>query len=117
MSDVSNMIKIINAPQAVTTVQPTEYLPRPKKRGPKAEEQFGWAFFTNKPVKHLTDQIDELKGKIAIVVKSLAQSVAENSELDEISVGLAVSVNGDIGIASAGAEASIELTFKVKHQP
>jgi hypothetical protein len=117
MSDVSNTIKIINAPQAVTAVQPIEHLPRSKKPGPKAEQQFAWAFFTNKPVKLLTDQIDELKGKIAIVVKSLAQSVADNAELDEISVGLAVSVDGDIGIASAGAEASIELTFKVKHQP
>jgi len=115
MSKVDGMIKIINAPQVVAPVQSVEHLQRPEKRGPKAEEQFGWAFFTNKPVKNLTDQIDELKGKIATVVKSLAQSVADNAELDEISVGLAVSINGDIGIASASAEASIELTFKVKH--
>jgi hypothetical protein len=117
MSDLSDTIKIINAPRVVNAVQPSDYLPRPEESGPKAEEQFGWAFFTNKPVQHLTDQIDELRGKIATVVKSLAQSITDNAELDEISIGLAVSIDGDIGIASAGAEASIELTFKVKHKP
>ena len=66
-------------------------------------------------MQHLTAQIEELQGKIATVVTSLTQSVAQNAELDEVSVGLAVSIDGDIGIASAGAEASIELTFKVKH--
>jgi hypothetical protein len=101
----------------MAAVQSSEHLPWRKKSGPQAEEQFGFKFSSKKPVKYLTDQIDELKGKIAIVVKSLAQSVADNAELDEVTVGLAVSIEGDIGIASAGAEASIELTFKVKHKP
>ena len=37
------------------------------------------------------------------------------AELDEVSIGLAVSIDGSIGIASAGAEASIELTYKIKY--
>jgi Flp pilus assembly secretin CpaC len=106
-----NEITIISAPQLIAPVQSADYLPRTKKLGPQSEEQFGFKFSSKKPVKYLTDQIDDLKGKIALVVKSLAQSVTDNAELDEITVGLAVSVEGDIGIASAGAEASIEMTF------
>jgi hypothetical protein len=34
-------------------------------------------------------------------------------KLDEVTIGLSISVEGDIGIARAGAEASIELRFKV----
>jgi hypothetical protein len=115
MPSTDNTIKIINAPTAPLKSAPADYLPREEEKGLKPEDQFGFAFFTKKPVEHLTAQIDELRGKIATVVTSLTQSVAQNAELDEVSVGLAVSIDGDIGIASAGAEASIELTFKVKH--
>jgi hypothetical protein len=108
-------IKIINAPQLPVKSGPADYLPREAPSDLKPEDQFGFAFFTKKPVEHLTAQIDELRGKIATLVTSLGQSIAANAELDEVTVGLAVSIDGDIGIASAGAEASIELTFKVKH--
>jgi hypothetical protein len=117
MTEFSNEIKIINAPQIITRDKDkaVDHLPVEDELGLQAEEHFGFAFFTKKPVEHLTAQIEELKGKIGTVVTSLSQSFAENAELDEVSIGLAVSIDGDIGIASAGAEASIELTFKVKH--
>jgi hypothetical protein len=91
------------------------YLPREGEEGPKPQEHAGWAFFTKKPVEDLTAQIDELRGKIATIVMSLSKVVSQNAELDEVSIGLAVSIDGSIGIASAGAEASIELTYKIKH--
>ena len=115
MPPSSNEIKIINAPQLPLKGAPVDYLPPEEERGLKPEDQFGFAFFTKKPVEHLTAQIDELRDKIATLVTSLGKSIAGNAELNEVSVGLAVSIDGDIGIASAGAEASIELTFKVKH--
>jgi hypothetical protein len=115
MADKTDEVKIINAPQALANRGPVDYLPTEEEPGLKAEDQFGFAFFTKKPVEHLTAQIDELRGKIATIVTSLSQSIANNAQLDEVTVGLAVSIDGDIGIASAGAEASIELTFKVKH--
>jgi hypothetical protein len=115
MADSSDLIKIISGPPAVAAVKAPDYLPSEGEPGLTPEEHFGFAFFTNKPVKHLTDQIEELKGKIGTVVESLTHSFSQKAELEEVTIGLAVSVDGDIGIASAGAEASIELTFKIKH--
>jgi hypothetical protein len=115
MASSSNEIKIINAPPAPFKGAPADYLPSEEGPGLKPEDHFGFAFFNKKPVEHLTAQVDELRDKISTLVTSLGKSIAANAELDEISVGLAVSIDGDIGIASAGAEASIELTFKVKH--
>jgi hypothetical protein len=115
MAPSSNDIKIINAPPQPFKGAPLAYVPSEEEPALKPEDHFGFAFFTKKPVEHLTAQVDELRDKIAKLVTSLGKSIASNAELDEISVGLAVSIDGDIGIASAGAEASIELTFKVKH--
>ena len=108
-------IKIINAPAAVVKSGAPEHLPREGEEGPEAEEHAGWAFFTRKPVQDLTAQIDELREKLALIVTSLSKVVTQDTELDEVSIGLAVSIDGSIGIASAGAEASIELRYKIKH--
>jgi hypothetical protein len=49
-------------------------------------------------------------------VKNLLEQVPlktlQGWDLDEISVSLAISAEGSVGIATAGAEASIEATFK-----
>jgi riboflavin biosynthesis pyrimidine reductase len=63
-------------------------------------------------VKDLTDQIDELHHEIATIVTSLSTALTQNAKLDEINVGLAVSIDGSIGIASAGTELGIKLTYK-----
>lgn len=97
-------IKIINAPAAIVKGADPEYLPR-EGEGPAAQQHLAWTFFTKKPVQDLTAQIDELRGKIATIVTSLSKVVSQNAELDEVSIGLAVSIDGNIGIASAGAEA------------
>jgi len=115
MSPNNGEIKIINGPApAVRPVTP-EHLPREGEEGPGGEQHFGSAFFTKKPVQDLTNQIVELRDKIAEIVASVSTSVPQNTLLDEVTVGLAVSMDGSIGIAGAGAEASIELTYKVKH--
>ncbi|HEV2349290.1 MAG TPA: hypothetical protein VG028_05520 [Terriglobia bacterium] len=107
-------IKIISGPPPTPAGAEPESLPREGEFPGVAEEHLRWPHFTSKPVKQLTDEIANLKGQLAVIVQHLAQSVVDNATLDEISVGLAVSLEGDIGIASAGAEASIELKFKVK---
>jgi hypothetical protein len=114
MSQEANEITIIAGPQSVLPAQSLEYLPPEGEGVPHGELQGLPSFITKRPIDKLTGQIEALRGQLATLVKSLAQSVSENTELEEITIGLAVSVEGDIGIASAGAEASIELTFKVK---
>lgn len=59
-------------------------------------------------------ELERTKEKVAQLVKTLAGTVAEGLELDEVSVGLAISLEGSIGIASAGAQASINLSFQIK---
>ncbi len=115
MSQEANTITIIAGPQPVLPAQPLDYLPPEGEGAPHGEEQGLPSFMTKKPIEKLTGQIEALRGQLGTLVKSLAQSVSEDTELEEITIGLAVSVEGDIGIASAGAEASIELMFKVKH--
>lgn len=114
-SNDKNTIKIINAPTSIVkTGGAVESLPREGEEGLEAEEHAAWSFFTKKPVQDLTAQIDELRGKIATIVTSLSKAVTQDTELSEVTIGLAVSIDGSIGIASAGAEASIELTYKIK---
>jgi len=116
MPSTNDEITIINAPPTVqVATTPATYLPREGEKGVTAEDHAAFGFFTKKSVQDLTAQIEELRGKIGTIVTSLSQSFTKNAELDEVSIGLAVSIDGHIGIASAGAEASIELTFKVKH--
>ena len=115
MSPNDGEIKIINGPAPAVRPLTPGHLPREGEEGPEAEKHLGWALFTKKPVQDLTTQIDELRDKIAEIVASVSTTVAQNTILDEVTVGLAVSIDGSIGIASAGAEASIELTYKVKH--
>lgn len=107
-------IKIINSPAPAVRAVAADHLPREGEEGPQAEEHFGWPSFTKKPVQDLAAQIAELQDKIASIVTSASKAVTQNAVLDEVTVGLAVSIDGNIGIASAGAEASIELTYKVK---
>lgn len=117
MANGKDEIKIITGPPATALAsKPEDILPR-EGVSPKEEDHFNLPkikFFTKKPVEQITNQIEELKGTISKVVTTLSQCVVEKTELDEVTVGLAVSVEGDVGIASAGAEVSIELTYKIK---
>jgi len=111
MVDDKDTIKIINAPPP-GPVEAGNYLPSDGED--RQVPQAGWNPFSRKRVEDLAAELERTKEKVAHLVKSLAGTVAEGLELEEVSVGLAISIEGDIGIASAGAEASVELTFKVK---
>lgn len=106
-------ITIIGGPPPVTGRGGGEYVPLPQT-GPEEEEHALWPFSTKKPVKELTEQIEEIKAEVAEIVKSLAKVVADNAELEQVTIGLALSIQGSIGIASAGAEAAIQLSYKIK---
>jgi hypothetical protein len=108
-------IKIINGPAPVvgeTAPSRTVTPDHPAGHG-TPEEHFKWPFSVKKPVTELTKEIAKLKSQIGTIVGSLAQLGITGAELHEVTVGLAVSIEGDIGIASAGAEASIELAFTI----
>jgi hypothetical protein len=116
MSSANQEIKIIGPSGFVTSVQSLGHLPLDTE-GLGPEQHSLRSFFTKKSVSHLESEVDDLIGKLNGLVRrfaSVAISEADKVELDEITIGLALSVEGDIGLASAGAEASIELKFKLK---
>jgi hypothetical protein len=57
--------------------------------------------------------LDKLMGPIESAMRAVERTFKDFS-LHEIKVGLAVTAEGDIGIASAGVESSIEVTFRRK---
>jgi hypothetical protein len=116
MSD--NEIKIIGPAKSAAIVEQTDYVAREgEKTDDTYQEQFKFAFFNKKSISHLEEEADKVAEKLNGLVKRFAKVVTESAELDEITIGLAVSIEGDIGLASAGAEASIELKFKVIKEP
>ena len=65
------------------------------------------------PYEDFATELEKVMGQVQAAARSLRAEV-EGYEADEISIGLAVSGEGDIGVATAGVEASIEVTFKRK---
>lgn len=57
--------------------------------------------------------LDKLMGPVNKAMQSVEHTFQDFS-LHEIKIGLAVTAEGDIGIASAGVESSIEVTFRRK---
>jgi hypothetical protein len=93
-SNDKDTIKIINSPAAMVKAgAAVESLPREGEEGPEAEEHAAWSFFTKKPVQDLAAEIDEPRGKIATIVTSLSKAVTQTTELSEVTIGLAVSIN------------------------
>ena len=110
MSEADDTIRLIlprRAP-AIASGPPTA-LPRDKP----PSEQLQAGLWTRISVEKLKTQITELQGKLAGVVVQFARTPAEGMTLEEVKIGLSISIDGDIDIASAGAEASIELSYKV----
>ena len=56
----------------------------------------------------------EIVEKMETVVKNLQKSAKENLTLETVEVGLSLNAEGSIGIATAGVEANISLSFKAK---
>jgi hypothetical protein len=57
--------------------------------------------------------LDKLMGPITKAMSAVEATFKEFS-LEEITIGLAVTAQGDVGIASAGVESAIEVTFTRK---
>jgi len=60
---------------------------------------------------------EKLSASLSHAAAAIQQKVATtfgSLTLDEITVSLAITADGDIGIATAGLEASIDVTFKRK---
>jgi hypothetical protein len=104
-------ILLILPPTAVASAAPPPQSGLPRT-GPKGE-QLQSGFWTRISVDKLKGQITEMQDKITSLIDEFAKHQAPGMKLDEVTIGLSISVEGDIGIASAGAEASIELSFKV----
>ncbi|HEX7152217.1 MAG TPA: CU044_2847 family protein [Thermoanaerobaculia bacterium] len=58
-------------------------------------------------------QMEQVIGTVRLVAERLKAGVGDYST-DEITIGLAVSAEGSIGVATAGVEASIQVTLKRK---
>jgi hypothetical protein len=111
MSEQGETIRLILPPAAAAAPPPPKAgLPR---TGP-AGEQLQSGFWTRISLDKLKTQIGEMQGKITSMVGEFAQHQGPGMKLEEVTIGLSISVDGDIGIASAGAEASIELSFKIE---
>jgi len=63
---------------------------------------------------NLKKNIQETLGSIDDVLREVAHNFSENWKLESISVGLSVSAEGSVGIATAGVETSIEVSFSPK---
>jgi hypothetical protein len=65
-------------------------------------------------VDELKSNIEETISKIAGTLHDVGQTVSDNWKLDGISIGLSLSAEGSVGIATAGVETSIEVSFSPK---
>jgi hypothetical protein len=73
------------------------------------------SWFATKNIKRTVQEIEaDLAGvadTISVVAANLVRKVAGEFEMEEIEVALAVSAEGSIGVATAGAEATFTLKF------
>ena len=62
----------------------------------------------------LKKNLEKTIKKVAETLIDVGDSISDNWKLDGISVGLSISAEGSIGIATAGVETSIEVSFSPK---
>ena len=56
-------------------------------------------------------QLEDVQGQISTLLEKIGDPPAGRFALQEVEVGLAVSAEGSIGVATVGAEVSLSLTF------
>ncbi len=108
---MNQQIKIITAPAAVPTA-PVD------RMGGEAQGLVSKSMakgFKNLAVEDFEKGISEAMTSVRNMAERL-KSIAGDFETDEITIGIAVSADGDIGIASAGVEATIEVKLKRRKQ-
>ncbi len=67
----------------------------------------------NIPIENFSEKFVEIIDKVKTIAENLKVGV-EGYEAEEITIGLAVTGEGNIGIATAGVEASIEVCLRRK---
>jgi Trypsin-co-occurring domain 1 len=70
-----------------------------------------WFCEVEMPAEKLSQQLENIMTIVQTVSASLNDQVGQYSA-DQITIGLAITGEGSIGVATAGVEASIEVTFK-----
>jgi hypothetical protein len=112
---VSNKRKV-----PIITLEPVE---QPQFAPPEGEDAFSpqakylpkiWPFSRKQEVDYdrLKEDLEKVQGEMGDILASLDERPGDSSfSLREVSVALAVSGEGSIGVASVGVEASITLTF------
>jgi len=60
----------------------------------------------------LKDNLARVQGQVDGLLASVAASKASGFRLTSVEVGLAISAEGSIGVATAGLEASLSLSFE-----
>lgn len=68
----------------------------------------------NIPAEQFGEQLEKVMANVQSVAERFKGKMGEYSA-EEIKIGLAVSAEGTIGVATAGAEASIEIKLKRNH--
>lgn len=63
------------------------------------------------PVQKFSEELDKVIGQVKAIASKVKDGVADYSA-DEIKIGLAVTAEGSIGVATVGVEATIEVTLK-----
>lgn len=65
----------------------------------------------HRPVAQVKSELDTVLAQIRTMLDSVSSAPIGNFKLDGLEVGLAISAEGSIGIATAGVEASVTLKF------
>ena len=84
-----------------------------REAGDDFEAQVGFVEIRKVSVSQLNDGLADLRESLMALVTSAKETFDDDVKPESISIGLALSANGSIGVASAGAEVSIELTFRL----
>jgi hypothetical protein len=91
------------------------------RKGGETHALRDWVPFMSKvkPIKFVDVEanFNEVIDQVGWIISDTKSKIAENVELDEITVSLGITGEGSIGIATAGVEASIALTFKPRTGP
>jgi len=87
-----------------------------REGGSQHTSLIGKLFSHEKPVdfSKVKQNLDSCIAQVSNVLSDLKKKAIDGWELESVSISLAVSAEGSIGVATAGVEAGIEVSFKPK---
>ncbi|MGE3336008.1 MAG: CU044_2847 family protein [Rhodospirillaceae bacterium] len=62
----------------------------------------------------IVQEVEVVAAQAAAIVESATRAMATKADVSEVRLGLALSAEGSVGFASAGASASVEIVFRPK---